>query len=91
MPRPAPALVLGCTHYSFLKRQIQIVAGEETAIVDTGDAVARRLQSVLAEQDLLSGNGEPARVVFTTSGDVGAQEVLIARCWGEEVVVGVFD
>lgn len=39
----ADVLVLGCTHYPFLRRHIEAVAGTEVAIVDPGKAVARQV------------------------------------------------
>lgn len=39
----ADCLVLGCTHYPFLKSLIQEVAGADVCIVDPSDAVARQI------------------------------------------------
>jgi glutamate racemase len=39
----ADVLVLGCTHYPFLRDHIEAVAGEDVAIVDPGFAVARQV------------------------------------------------
>lgn len=82
-------LVLGCTHYSLIAEDIRVVVGNDIAIVDTDDAVARRLKSVLEEQGCLSA--EPAGgITFFSSGESGYQGKLISRCWGSEVKVFSF-
>lgn len=52
---PEPdAVVLGCTHYYFLRSQIRKVLGENAEIFDGADGVARRTKAVLSELGLLS-------------------------------------
>lgn len=48
------AMALGCTHYPFLRDKIQKVVGKGVGIVDSGGAVARRLNQVLENESLLS-------------------------------------
>ena len=53
------ALVLGCTHYPFVKRNIQTVLGPGTEIVHGGQGTARETERRLKEAGLLhSGPGE---------------------------------
>lgn len=40
-------LVLGCTHYPFLKRSIRKLLGDSITLIDTSDAVVRQLKRVL--------------------------------------------
>lgn len=53
----ADTLVLGCTHYPFIRPLIEDVVQElgsaPVAIIDTGDAVCRQLARVLGENGLL--------------------------------------
>ncbi|MGD9711153.1 MAG: glutamate racemase [Thermomicrobiales bacterium] len=51
--RGADVLVLGCTHFPFLTSQIQHAAGSHVAIVDSGDAIARRTRDILDALELL--------------------------------------
>ena len=44
----ADPLVLGCTHYPFLKSSIQKAAGSNVTLIDTGEAVARRTAELTA-------------------------------------------
>ena len=69
----ADTLVLGCTHYVFVQPAIEAVIAaattREVLLVDTGEAVARRLVSLLGEAGLLNpGNGAVPRLHgFTTA------------------------
>ncbi len=47
--RGADHIVLGCTHYPFLKESIQKIAGDGVTLVDPAPAVARRVYSVVKE------------------------------------------
>jgi glutamate racemase len=85
LARGADTIVLGCTHYPFLRELIQQEAGSGVAIIDTGIAVARQLQRRLAELGLLNGAGGGER--FWTSGAVTEAEPVVLRLWGEPVAV----
>ncbi|USD40983.1 glutamate racemase [Vibrio sp. SCSIO 43135] len=39
--------VLGCTHFPLIKEEIQQVLGEEVLLVDSGNAIARRVKELL--------------------------------------------
>ena len=90
LDKKADTLVLGCTHYSLITEQIKEVAGIGMVIVDTDDAVARRLGNVLEENDLLREHGETEEIGFYTSGELDVQKKIISRCWGREVEVFSF-
>ncbi len=53
---------------------------EYVQLIDTGDAVARRLKSELAKQDLLSEARQPLDR-FYGSGDAGTTERTLAALW----------
>jgi glutamate racemase len=53
-------LVLGCTHYPILRDVIQTAVGRQVELIDSGEATAREVQSLLKEKDLArapSGTG----------------------------------
>lgn len=58
-------LILGCTHYPFLKPLLRTLVPPQVSLIDTGAAVARRLQDVLDARGL-SGQGDGALTVWTT-------------------------
>lgn len=49
----ADYLVLGCTHYPFLKPAIQHIFGEKLKPIDSGQAVARQTSRILIKNELL--------------------------------------
>ena len=73
LERGADTLVLGCTHYPFVRTGIERIvartAARDVVLVDTGDAVARQLARLLAAGASLNpGNGAPAQLqAFTTA------------------------
>jgi glutamate racemase len=83
----ADTIVLGSTHYVFLKPLIAEIAGDGVTLVDTGAAVARQLGRVLAERDLLAPPGSPAEERYWTSGDPGSAERIIATLLARDVRV----
>jgi glutamate racemase len=74
-------LILGCTHYPFIKPLLIEMLPSSVTLVDTGAAVARHLETVLAARDQL-GNGE-AVTRFWSSGDPSRLAVVLPVLWGE--------
>ncbi len=64
----ADTLVLGCTHYPFLRPLIAEIVGPKIALLDTGEAVARQTRRVLEREQLLNDHGDGG-VTWHTSGD----------------------
>ena len=62
------ALVLGCTHYPFMKGAMGQVLGEGTELLDGGEGTARETKRRLAEAGLLF-EGEGDLIVENSSGD----------------------
>ena len=53
------ALVLGCTHYPFMKKAMGCVLGDAVELLDGGEGTARETRRRLLEADLLNeGDGE---------------------------------
>ncbi|MBU3736484.1 MAG: glutamate racemase [Methylobacterium sp.] len=82
----ADTLVLGCTHYPFLRDLIREAAGPGVALVDTGAAVARQLCRRLDEAGLLAGHGRGGER-FWTSGDPAQARAILPKLWGTDVEV----
>ncbi|MBV8657136.1 MAG: glutamate racemase [Burkholderiales bacterium] len=73
----ADTLVLGCTHYPFVREGIEQVARAHSAapvtLIDTGEAVARQLARLLEGGSLLRHSGAaPARLEGFTTADASA-------------------
>ncbi len=86
----ADSIVLGCTHYPFLKPLIQMVVGKDVVLIDTGAAVANQLKSRLFEQGLLATSNEIASVNFWSNSVSANPEHVITQLWGESVKVANF-
>lgn len=73
----ADHLVLGCTHYPFLKNSIRAVFGEQFVLVDSGLAVARQTGRVLTAQRLNNGQ------IQTTGTEIESakQPVVKLQCY----------
>ena len=80
------SLILGCTHYPFIKPLLAEMVGEQIAIIDTGAAVARRLHQLLGEAGLLAETRSNADVFYTT-GSVAAIQQALPALWPEQTVV----
>ena len=52
------ALILGCTHYPFVRDSIKKVVGHEIAIIDGGEGTVREIKRRLKEKNLLSDRKE---------------------------------
>jgi glutamate racemase len=83
----ADTIVLGSTHYVFLRPLIAEIAGEDVTIVDTGTAVARQLARVLDERDLAAPHDAKASERFWTSGDPVESERVMSALLGRKVSV----
>ncbi|MEZ2745969.1 glutamate racemase [Halopseudomonas bauzanensis] len=73
-------LILGCTHYPFLRPVLEQLLPDHIRLVDTGAAVARQLRARLTEQDLLA-EGPAAPVRLWSSGDTVALVRVLPLLW----------
>ena len=67
----ADVVVLGCTHYPFLRPVIERIAGPGVQVIDPAPAVARQAQRLLEERGVPMGEG-PFSVELHSSGDPAA-------------------
>ncbi len=79
------AIVLGCTHYVLIKKEIVNMVGRQIPVIDGNHGTARHLRSVLHYERLLISEteGEPhiplrAKIRFYISGN--EKEVMITKC-----------
>jgi glutamate racemase len=87
LTKGADTLVLGCTHYPFLRPLIQEIAGPNVAVIDSSGAVARQLCRRLEAHDLLAGADEPGSEQFWTSADPAMAGPVIGQLWRSAVEV----
>jgi glutamate racemase len=82
-------LVLGCTHYPFLRPLIDQVAGAGVEIVDPAPAVARQAIRVVTGLGGLAAGDRAAAHRFYTSGDPGRFQRALERLVGMNAEVGL--
>lgn len=69
LSQPVKAVVLGCTHYPFLRKTIAALFPAGTPLIDGNAGSVRQLRRRLEEQNLLSDRQEPGRVTFLSSSE----------------------
>ena len=74
-------IVLGCTHYPFVSRQIHDVMGP-VPLFDGAEGTARQLERRLADRGLLSKASRPGTVKFESSKDT-PEEINLYRSFFE--------
>lgn len=82
----ADMIVLGSTHYVFLKPLLSKIAGPNVALIETGAAVARQLARILDERHL-AASGTQRIERFWTSGDPSTSQRVISALLGRDVTV----
>ncbi len=81
-PKDLEALILGCTHYPFLKNTLaRVLPG--VRLIDSAEATARRVARALEREGLLNPEGT-GRVVHYVTGDPESYRALAERL-GERV------
>jgi glutamate racemase len=79
----ADTIVLGSTHYPFVRALIAEVVGPTVTLVDTGAAVARQLERILAEHGLDGARPGTGAADFWTSGNLATVGPVVSRLWGQ--------
>ena len=79
LARGADVLILGCTHYPFLRPVLDQIVSAGVSVVDAGAAVARQVRRRLTDVGLLST--ESAAPEFWTSGDAQRFARIRARLY----------
>jgi len=87
LEKGADTLVLGCTHYPFLRPLIERLAGPKVNVIDTGEAIARRLQDLLQQNGLLNASSTDGTMQFFSSAPGKEQDRLFSSLLGQAVVV----
>lgn len=81
----ADVIVLGCTHYPFLRSTIQKIAGEDVLLIDPAPAAAKHLLALMQERALIHRDGKSNAIVpqsadirLCASGDDSALKRIFA-------------
>ena len=79
------SLVLGCTHYPLLKPLLQRVMGPEVKLIDSGQATAAALESILKDKQLEAAAGAAVDHRFVVSDDEARFRQVGSRFIGERL------
>jgi glutamate racemase len=85
LQRGADTLVLGCTHYPFLRPLIEELAGPAVSVIDPSPAVARELRRRLEQLQLLAPTGRDGSLRVWSSAPEMAP--VLETLWGEALDV----
>jgi glutamate racemase len=80
-------IVLGCTHYPFLRSGIETYMGPGTPVIDSGEAIARRTHHVLEAAGLLATTQGAGTLRVMTSATVSEVEPVARFLIGQPVDV----
>ena len=81
----ADTIVLGCTHYPFVRPLIENLVGDAVVLIDTGAAVAKELKRRLEDTRLLNAETQIGQVGFWSNSTHADAEDIVMRLWGERV------
>lgn len=79
------SIVLGCTHYPFVRKMIRSIAGDAVSIFDGGEGTAREMRRRLAAADLLNPSKKPGEVRFENSVATEAELALCRQLLEQEI------
>jgi glutamate racemase len=79
-------VVLGCTHYPFVRAPLARALGTRVELVDSAPAIARRTGQLLKDGGLLVRSGSGSLRVLTT-GQPAKVEPVVRRLLGAAVPV----
>ncbi|HEX2916477.1 MAG TPA: glutamate racemase [Chloroflexia bacterium] len=79
LERGADALVLGCTHFPFLRPALETVLHGRMRLIDSGEAVARQTERVLTSNNLLNQQTIPGKLVCFSTGDLAQVRPVLAQ------------
>lgn len=72
-------IVLGCTHYPFLRPVIERIIPKDIVIIDPAPAVARQTEKVLKENNLLTNTQSASSIELYSSGSTEILKNLIEK------------
>ncbi len=81
-------LVLGCTHYPFLRPTVESIVGNGITVIDTGLPVARQVVRVIETNDLATDSRQPGKLTCFASGDREGFMAIVRRLCPQVVRAG---
>ena len=89
--RKVDTIVLGCTHYVFIRNIIENIMGPEVKIIDTGLAVAKHVKSELEKFSLQNKSKEKYYSISTNSINREMEEIIRSITINSDFKFSYFD
>jgi glutamate racemase len=87
LARGVDTIVLGCTHYPFLRPLVQKMVRSGVTVIDSGAAVARQVERLLQSGKLAAVKTTAGREHFFTSGEPEEVQRVVRFLWGDHNLV----
>lgn len=84
-------IVLGCTHYPFVAKQIQQICGDHIKLVETALPVTKELIRQLANKQLLAGSLSTPQYYFYSTAATAHKQAIFEQLWLTPVELVNFD
>ncbi len=84
-------LVLGCTHYPFVQKQISAIAGEEVNIIETAAPVTLQLEKKLTERNITACHSQQGKHHFFSSLVNKQQQKVFSQLWQSSLTLNSLD
>ena len=89
--RGVDTIVLGRTHYPFLKQAMQTLGGQSISFIDSGAAIARRTKELLESNRIAADRMVAGSIELLTTGDVEHVAEIAQRLLGERAPTSYLD
>jgi len=78
-------LVLGCTHYPFLKDTIKKLVNPSVKIIDSGPAIAKRVNSLLVTHRIKNNQKKLGKISYLTTGNAKKFQTIAGKLLGHHI------
>ena len=82
-------IVLACTHFPLLKEELTLAVGDDVVFIDSGQAIARRVKSVLRDIDQIRPCRPGPDVALLIGPDAEPKRKFAFQAFGFEKIIGL--
>lgn len=80
-------IILGCTHYPFLRPLLAQLLPSATQLIDSGEGVAKHLHHLLTAQQKLSTAPHNATISMCTTGELTHFKNVLVKLWPHHITI----
>ena len=86
LDRDVDTLVLGCTHYPILRKQIAAICGPRIEVIDTAEPVARQLWRRLVLRGRLNPGPACGQIEYFSSGETRTVTKVVRKIMADQTI-----